>query len=83
MKVFTCDCFQGYYPVGTAAVIVAENAEVATELLRQQLAERKLLSETADMSSTAYANYKFVTADKMIEIDLTKPICSILNDGNY
>lgn len=83
MKVFTCDCFQGYWPVESVAVIVAENAEAATVLLRHELAEKSLLSETADLGTTQYANYRFVTADKMVEVDLAKPSCILLNHGNY
>lgn len=42
MKVFTARNFPGHWPVGTAAVIVAETKERALELLNIELANQSL-----------------------------------------
>ncbi len=36
--IFTCDNFEGHYPVGAAAVIVAANEIVARQMLLDHLA---------------------------------------------
>lgn len=83
MKVFTCTGFQGHYPVGTSAVVVAETAEAAALALREALQQEGLLDSDAPMSSEAYSNWKSVTANSLLELDLTTPSCEILNNGNY
>ena len=35
--IFTCDSFDGHYPVGVAAVVDAENATEAARLLQNEL----------------------------------------------
>ena len=42
MKVFTCRDFTGFYPVGTAAVVVAEDIGAATVALRNALIDNGL-----------------------------------------
>lgn len=42
MKVWTCTDFEGVWPVGTAAVVVAETEADAQETLRMTLLSRKL-----------------------------------------
>jgi hypothetical protein len=37
VKVWTNNRFEGHYPVGTAAVVVADTAEQAAEVLNNQL----------------------------------------------
>ncbi len=37
MKVFTCDQFTGFYPVGTAAVVVAHDKKEARKKLEGEL----------------------------------------------
>jgi hypothetical protein len=37
MKTYTCTSFTGFCPVGTAAVVRAENAEEAAEMLNEEL----------------------------------------------
>lgn len=37
MRVFTCNDFTGHWPVGTAAVVVAEDKEAAKKLLTAKL----------------------------------------------
>jgi hypothetical protein len=68
MKVWYNNRFEGIYPVGAAAVVVAESAEAAAELLRAQL--------TRGVSAT-------VLAADMVEIDITVPQAIVLNDGDY
>lgn len=51
MKVFTNRQFAGLWPVGSAAVVVADNAEQAADYLMQKLSEIWLTQEIkpADM----------------------------------
>jgi hypothetical protein len=78
MKVFTTTGFQGFYPVGSAAVIVAESPEQALALLMSELATRGL-----------YSNKPFdrlnneLTVGILEEVDTTKESAVILVDGNY
>ena len=67
MKVFTCKDFTGHYPVGTAAVIIAESKHKAMHLLIAQMLERGLL------------DLKFT----LEEVDMSKAAAIILCDGNY
>jgi len=49
MKLWTNNEFEGYDPVGTAAVVVADTAEEAAEYLNMFLAEKNLPNTTADL----------------------------------
>lgn len=69
MKVWSYVGFDGFYPVGTSAVIVANTAEQAVELLNNELVGM-LLPPSA-------------TLEKVKQIKTTTPIVVILNDGNY
>ncbi len=42
MNIYTCTNFKGHYPVGTAAVVVAENKGEAERLLRDMLHQEDL-----------------------------------------
>lgn len=42
MRVFVSADFSGYWPVGAAAVVIAESVEQATELLSRELTDRAL-----------------------------------------
>lgn len=42
MKIWTNNRFEGHYPVGTAAVVIAEDAESAAEYLTPLLVEQGL-----------------------------------------
>jgi hypothetical protein len=42
MKVFTCTCFTGHWPVGTAAVVIADNQNDAALLLNGSLIKNGL-----------------------------------------
>ena len=69
MKVYTCTNFEGHYPVGSAAVIVAPNRVVAKLLLSTELKRNKLPG--------------CVKVDDIIELDITEASVNILNDGDY
>jgi hypothetical protein len=69
MTVWINTDFQGHWPVGTSAVIVAESKKQAAELLEAELA-RVGLSQKVDPQS-------------MVEICLTVPGALILQDGDY
>lgn len=49
MKVFTCTKFTGVWPVGTAAVVIAEDAQDAADSLNVKLRSRGLKGD-ADAS---------------------------------
>jgi hypothetical protein len=68
MRLWTTTEFTGHYPVGTAAVVVAETVEQAFELMREQL-KRHSLDHTQGFG--------------MREIPATEPAAYILCDGNY
>lgn len=71
MKVFYNTEFKGHYPVGTAALVVAENAATAAVLLRDELAKQGLDQE--------------VLAAHMVELKLKddKRQVIVLLNGNY
>lgn len=68
MKVFICTDFNGHYPVGTSALIIAKDIETAKSMLSKELEEIGLSQEP---------NF---TLD---EIKTRKEQVIILNDGNY
>lgn len=67
MKIWTCKRFTGYWPVGTAAVVHAEDEVTAAEILNQELRLQKLPGDAK--------------AEDMIEFSKDK--VRILCDGNY
>jgi len=71
MKVFTCNNFSGHYPVGTAAVVIAETREEAAEDLNHKLKSQHSLPGDAK-------------PEDMIEFpsDCRESV-RILCDGNY
>lgn len=69
MKVFTCVGFEGYWPVGTAAVIVAPDMQAALLALNKHLADLKLPPVDS--------------FESIKELDITQQNCVILCDGNY
>ena len=69
MKVWTNNKFEGHWPVGTPAVVVAESAGQATAMLNDEL-ERIGLPRSA-------------TETDFEQLMTSKPIVRILQDGNY
>lgn len=69
MKIYTSIEFAGHWPVGTAAVIVANDCIQAAILLQQQLTIRGLM--------------QIIDPARLVEIDIDEPCCFILCDGNY
>lgn len=71
MKLFTCTNFTGFWPVGTAAVILAKDKEQAEELLMKNLVNSGL------------GNKNKIEDLELIQVSQAKPIAVILNDGGY
>ena len=69
MKVWTNDKFTGFYPVGTAAVVVAESAKAAAALLNEKLREIGL------PESANWRQFKV--------LPINKPFVRIICDGDY
>ena len=69
MKVWLNNEFQGHYPVGTAAVVAAESAEEAAELLNSALL-------SIGLSASA-------TATQFEELNTLTQNVIILCDGSY
>ena len=70
MKTYTHTKFEGHYPVGSAAIIVAPDEETALTLLKNQLELVGLDPDSAEL-----ADLKLV--------DSARPHCCILLDGDY
>ena len=70
LKVFTTTDFMGHTPVGSAAVIVAENIVKADEVLLESLGEY-LRRQNAGLEI------------ELVELDTSKVGAIILFDGNY
>ncbi len=68
-KVFTNTTFHGHWPVGSAAVVVAFDAETAAKELQAILASEGL--------------YQDIKPEDMVEIPFDTAGCYILVDGNY
>lgn len=68
MKVYTCDNFEGHYPVGAAAVIVAANPLAAKLMLEDHLREIGLPQTKPNL--------------EIKELPM-KPGVTVLVDGNY
>lgn len=68
MKTYTNTSFTGHWPVGAAAVVLADNAAEAAELLNTELRSRGLPGDA--------------TAGEMEPLD-RKVRVTILNDGEY
>jgi len=69
MKVFTNNKFNGYYPVGSAAIIIASNKEEAAGRLSYQLNHMGLAQQ--------------INPDDMVEINIDSEKVIILCDGEY
>lgn len=69
LKIYVNTSFTGHYPVGTAAVIVAEAPAKAAVLLNAELMNQGL-KPTAK-------------SDEMEELNITVAAAHILNNGDY
>lgn len=69
LRVFICTGHDGFYPVGVASVVLAENAKQALELLDGALAARGL--------KTSVDHHYILHQLALL------PQAIILNDGNY
>ena len=68
MKIYVCTDFEGFWPAGTAAVMVASSEEEAIQLLLDKLKAIGLSqSKTPNVSRVPQA----------------RPTVQILNDGTY
>ncbi len=68
LSVYTCNDFKGHWPVGTAAVIVAESETAAREALESEL-ESVGLEQTQPFT--------------LVELHIGLPSVRILRDGEY
>jgi len=68
-KIFTCKTFEGYWPVGTAAIVCAKTASQAAELLNEKLKSNGLPGDAL--------------AKDMIEFPSDGEEVRIVCDGNY
>ena len=68
MKTFVIE-FNGYWPVGACAVVVAESKEQAIEMMIEKLKTMNLTEGNDELSIT--------------EIDITVPRVTVIFDGNY
>jgi hypothetical protein len=69
MKLYTCTGFKGFWPVGTAAVMVASTQAEAKEMLEAELAKLGL--------------HQTLPMDEIVNVNLSKAAAHILLDGNY
>lgn len=68
LNVYVSTDFEGRYPVGVCAVVVASDIEEARQLLDYQIHEKRLPA-SPDLTIT--------------KIDLSEPSAEILLDGDY
>lgn len=68
MAVWTCNDFEGLYPVGTAAVVVADTEDQARRLLDDELTHRSL---------------KQLQPYRLVPLDISTPQVVLLADGDY
>lgn len=69
MKVFYNTSFDGHYPVGVCAIVVASDANFAAKRLEIELKKAGLAQE--------------ISIESMKEIDITDPKAHILLNGDY
>jgi hypothetical protein len=70
MKVFTCNDHEGFYPVGTASVVVATDRDHAYRLLQQELLNMGFAAAKAAVFT-------------LEELPTDEPFVRVLCDGNY
>lgn len=69
MNVYVNNGFTGHWPVGTAAVVVAEDKQQAAQLLEAELTRAGL--------------HQSIDAEAMSEVDTRTAGAMVLRDGNY
>lgn len=69
MNVYINNSFTGHWPVGTAAVVVAQNSVMAAEMLEEEL-KKQDLSQKIDPKA-------------MERLSTYRPSVTILNNGDY
>ena len=69
MNVYTCTDFKGHWPVGVAAVIIANDEDDAVTILQRKLAASGLKQD--------------VSPESIKKVDLRWAEAFILNDGDY
>jgi hypothetical protein len=77
MNVYTCNTFTGYYPVGTAATVIAGKDFVARNRLN------KFLKKVGLPGDAKTKDMKFLVAIKDPFFSEPKETVRILSDGNY
>lgn len=70
LKLFVCTDHAGYWPVGTASVVLAQDEAAARSLLDDALANRNLATSEA----VPYTLH---------EVSMTDPLVLVLRDGDY
>jgi len=68
VKVFTCTTFNGHYPLGTAAIVVADDQGRARKMLGRELVK---------------AGLSLRKEDEVLELDMEAPHAKVLCDGNH
>lgn len=69
MRVFTCTGFEGHWPVGTSAVVVANTVGHASLLLSDALKLQGLKQE--------------ITIEQLVELDTSVAAAIVLQNGEY
>jgi hypothetical protein len=70
LRVFSCTDFTGYYPVGSAAIVMAMNSEDAATMLNRDLRSIGLPGDASPENMIPFPDEN----DRLVRI---------LNDGNY
>ena len=76
MRAYVCTSFKGHFPVGTAAVMVANDRGHALRLLAKKL-------EGAGLEVVRYDDKPLTLDDIEGPLNLAAPGARILLDGNY
>lgn len=74
MKIFYNKTFTGHYPVGTSAIVIADDSMIAAKLLSDELSKQGLSQAIEPASMVRIIN---------ISLRSNKEQVIILNDGNY
>lgn len=77
MRLFTCITLIPICPTGSAVIVLAEDEQIAREILRKKLhtfrKEHRISDDTMHLRKS----------DKLVEVDLTTPQAVVLYDGDY